>query len=328
MAIQDSRLQYYLLSFLSILAIRYASTTSYFAASVQAMPDVLSQSTPDVCQSVDQPNPIAATYPNNATGTLNGTIAILPIPLDLARSLIPSQYRILEHAYRSLLPSFPVGMYPALLQALHDHDVQAFGIHIPDFSRASIEFPFVDLLGDNSTSFKWNPTQFLSRGHELAIQGAQAYGIDVFEATFDPPCDAYRAAAPAAHAHAHDQQTTTTFVATSAHACLETVFKTSTSTSTTSTSHDEIPLAFFKNVTNQVIFADAKTCDNMIRLYDTAVSLSPHTIQRVTGSVKAHVPPFDAEQTWEHVSGLRFDSAFIENNYLPCENFRGYPPPS
>jgi hypothetical protein len=24
------------------------------------------------------------------------------------------------------------------------------------------------------------------------------------------------------------------------------------------------------------------------------------------------------------VYGLRFDSAFIENNYLPCESFRGY----
>jgi hypothetical protein len=90
---------------------------------------------PDVCLTThDQPNPIASTYPTNATGTLNGTVAVIPISLELARSIIPTQYRILEHAYRSLLPSFPEGMYPIVLQAVHDHDVQAFGFHVPDFS--------------------------------------------------------------------------------------------------------------------------------------------------------------------------------------------------
>ena len=98
MAIQNSRLQYFLVSFLSILALRYAST-SYFSASAAELGA-------GTCQTLDQPNPIAAQYPNNATGVLNGTIAVLPIPLDLARSLIPSQYRILEHAYRALLPDF------------------------------------------------------------------------------------------------------------------------------------------------------------------------------------------------------------------------------
>jgi hypothetical protein len=128
MAIQNSRLQYFLVSFLSILALRYAST-SYFSASAAEL-----VAKAETCQTLDQPNPIAAQYPNNATGVLNGTIAVLPISLDLARSLIPSQYRILEHAYRALLPDFPADMYPALVQAVHDHDVQAMGFKIPDFS--------------------------------------------------------------------------------------------------------------------------------------------------------------------------------------------------
>lgn len=123
--IHNSRLQYFILSFLSILAIRYASTSYFFQPAEAAM---------DVCQTYDQPNPIASLYPNNATGTLNGTVAIIPISLELARSIIPPQYRILEHAYRALLPSFPQGMYPAVLQALHDHEVQAFGYQIPDFT--------------------------------------------------------------------------------------------------------------------------------------------------------------------------------------------------
>lgn len=109
------------------LALRYASSA------YSALPP---QPVNPSCSSIDQPNPIASTYPNNATGTLNGTIAVIPIPISLARQLIPSQYRILEHAYRALLPDFPKGMYPAMMQAMHDHDVQlfAFGFKLDDFS--------------------------------------------------------------------------------------------------------------------------------------------------------------------------------------------------
>jgi hypothetical protein len=127
MGIQSSRLQFFLVSFVAILALRFAST-SYYTYADEVPVDA------DTCKTHDQPNPIASIYPNNATGTLNGTVALLPITLELARSIIPPQYRILEHAYRDLLPSIPKGMYPAVVQAVHDHDVQAFGYIIPDFS--------------------------------------------------------------------------------------------------------------------------------------------------------------------------------------------------
>lgn len=120
-----SSLHYFLVSFVSLLLLRYAAST------YSATPDQVIAS---VCTSVDQPNPIASIYPNNATGTLNGTVAVIPIPLALARQLIPPQYGILEHAYRALLPTFPRGMYPAVVQALHDHEVQAFGYKIDDFT--------------------------------------------------------------------------------------------------------------------------------------------------------------------------------------------------
>jgi hypothetical protein len=126
---KESKWQYFLLSFFSILVIRFAST--YY-------PTPPTEILPDVCETVDQPNPIAPLYPMNATGTLNGTISVIPITLELARQLIPSHYGILEHAYRDILPSFPEGMYPAIVQALHDHEVQAFGYKIPDFSVRSI----------------------------------------------------------------------------------------------------------------------------------------------------------------------------------------------
>jgi hypothetical protein len=89
-----------------------------------------------ICTSRDLANPIASIFPNNATGVLNATLLIVPIPLETARRLIPLQYGILEQAYRSVLPDFPEGMYPVLVQAAHDHDVQlkAFGITLDDFS--------------------------------------------------------------------------------------------------------------------------------------------------------------------------------------------------
>lgn len=293
------RRQYLAFSFLALLAYRY-----YFAHQPSST-FVTAPETP-VCQTYDASNPIAHLFPGNATGTLNGTINLLPIPLTLARSLIPSQYNILTEAYRSLLPSFPADMYPAILQAVHDHEVQAFGYLIPDFTRAGIEFPFLDLLGDG-TSFKWAPSMLMTAGHDIALKGAQDYGTNTFPAAFEPQCDAYRGVEgmPGATAFNARSEDGAAFVDT----LLE-------------TTQQEVPgLEFFRNVTNQPTFADGKTCDNMIRLFNTSVTTS---IESVKGSVRAKIPPFKDEKVWDGAEGIRLDSAFIENNYLPCENFRGY----
>lgn len=89
-----------------------------------------------VCVSSSAPNPIAAMYPNAATGVLNGTLAVMPIPMAEARRIIPSQWGILEGAMRAVLPNFPKGMYPVFIQAVNDHDVKMYsvGFGMPDFS--------------------------------------------------------------------------------------------------------------------------------------------------------------------------------------------------
>lgn len=96
---------------------------------------LLSIAAQDTCTTSSQPNPIAQQYPNDATGTLNTTLAIVPIPLSTARSIIPSQHAILEGAYRSLMPDFPADMYPVLVTAGLDHDIQlaALSINVQDF---------------------------------------------------------------------------------------------------------------------------------------------------------------------------------------------------
>jgi hypothetical protein len=169
------------------------------------------------------------------------------------------------------------------------------------------------MLGDNITSFKWAPSLLMTTSHEIALKGAVDYGTNVFASTFDPPCDAYRAAPKS------KDQSTTSFSAKSSEAG-----EASVSTLFSATLDESFPLAFFKNVTNQPTFADGKTCDNMIRLFNTSLTTAPNRIETVKGSVRARIPPFDGEYEWQDVYGLRFASAFIENNYLPCEDFRGY----
>jgi hypothetical protein len=170
--------------------------------------------------------------------------------------------------------------------------------------RAGIEFPFLDLLSDNTTSFKWAPSLLMTAGHDIALKGAMDYGTNVFPSVFDPPCDAYRSAPKAPD--------TTIFSAKSSEASVHTTF---------SLADQVYPWQFFKNVTNQPTFADGNSCDNMIRLFDTSVTVG---IENVKGSVQARIPPFEKEFKWDGVHGVRLDSAFIENNYLPCEQFRGY----
>jgi hypothetical protein len=151
----------------------------------------------------------------------------------------------------------------------------------------------------------------MTSGHEIALKGAMDYGTKVFPAVFDPPCDAYRSAP--------GTQDTTVFSAktNSPDARVHTQFA-------AAANDPSFPFSLFKNVTNQPTFADGKSCDNMIRLFDTSVTTAPNRIESVRGSVKARLPPFTQEIEWSDVYGLRMDTAFIENNYLPCENFRGY----
>jgi hypothetical protein len=95
---------------------------------------LFSLSLAEECISYSQPNPLASEYPGNVTGTVNSTLAILPIPLSLARLIIPKEYAILTHQYRSFLPDLPRDMYPALLQTVRDHDVRFGEYALSDFS--------------------------------------------------------------------------------------------------------------------------------------------------------------------------------------------------
>lgn len=102
---------------------------------------LLKSTSQDTFSTASQPNPIAQQYADTPTGTLNATLAIVPIPLATARKVIPSRFSILENAYRTLLPDFPADMYPVLMQAGLDHDIQlaAYNISVEDFQVSTFD---------------------------------------------------------------------------------------------------------------------------------------------------------------------------------------------
>lgn len=59
-----------------------------------------------------QPNPIARSFPQSATGTINSTTAVIPIDFAVARTIIPKQYAILKNSIYQTLPCFPKDKYP------------------------------------------------------------------------------------------------------------------------------------------------------------------------------------------------------------------------
>ncbi|CAM1508246.1 Fc.00g050940.m01.CDS01 [Cosmosporella sp. VM-42] len=275
----------------------------HFVAALLSLASALPE---PLCVSESQPNPIKNVYPQEVTGLLNATLAIAAIPLPIARKMVP--YPILESAYRQLLPDFPKGMYPVLVQAAHDHDINYLGTTIPDFSRVGYEFPFLDLLGDGYSSFRWAPEQFITASNLVAIQGSQAYGTVVHAGTFSPQCDAYNGR--------HEPYFKAKSVAPSKFMSLD------------FSSQKQYPvttqvLDYFKNVTNQPSFADGKTCDQMIRFFNTSVTEAPYAPVAVKGGVRSNIGPFHGFKPFDGLRGIQVATAFIERNYLECSTLKG-----
>ncbi|PFH56911.1 hypothetical protein XA68_15778 [Ophiocordyceps unilateralis] len=268
------------------------------------------------CISESKPNPIAPQWPTHVTGNLNGTTLIVPIAYQLARKAIPSQFAILDRAYRSLLPNLPKDRYPMMVTAVHDHDlmVKSANLSLSDFSRAVLEFPFVDRLHDGYSTFRWAATMLITEGSD-AIKGSEAYGIKVYPAKFDPGCDAYQ----------QDSKGFTTFKATTSDHSRDGRFM---SLSTLPDyNYTPYPLDFIRNISNQPTFARSDKCDNFIRLFNTSLTETPHEPVPVRGDVTTKLEPLwsSAEHSWYDVYGWRFSTAFIEPPLpVSCQSLKGY----
>lgn len=165
--------------------------------------------------------------------------------------------------------------------------------------------------------------QLLSADNKMALDGSAAYGTSVQAATFDPPCDAYRAAeAPGSYSFAASS------AATGSTFSLE-VFATSSYPSKGPMALD-LPLSFFKNVTNQASFANGTSCSNMIRLFDQSLFADGRGSdpRPVSGLVAASgIGPLDwspaAGSAVREVAGIQVATPFAENNYIDCRTLQG-----
>ena len=262
------------------------------------------------------PNPIASLYPNNGTGTINATTSVIIVPLSYALSLLPAQLVPLPHAYTRF--SIPPTHYPLVVENTIEHDFRYQGINaIADFSSLRFTFPFIDLLGDNSTCFRYTSYIYLPPTVPLAIAGAEVDGIIPIPATFDPANAAYRFSSAAMNSFVFSVYPNSSQTAGKPPAA-EVFFK--------PTSKDPIhSLDFYRNVTNQPFFGNkTAVCEILIRFWNTSLSEGANQPENVEGIVKLGPPLVAKESVFRGVKGIRATQAFLENSNIPCEDFRGY----
>ncbi|KAL8865713.1 MAG: hypothetical protein Q9174_006739, partial [Haloplaca sp. 1 TL-2023] len=258
----------------------------FFAACLQACCIVLTalsasaSSTVKTQCTVCAPNPIASIYPNNITGTFNATTSIIVVPIDYARSLLPTDLAplILTHAYKRF--SIPSTHYPLVVENAIEHDIRIpGGISLPDFSSFRLTFPFINNIGDGFSCFRYISHIYLSELVPFAIQGYETYGAKVIKASFDPSDAAYR------KARRHKALTFDAYPgnATAPFHIPPTAFVTSRD----SPKGHNFPLAFYKNVTNQPFFGDNRTfCDDQKRFWNTSLSEGENEPRDVRSVVK------------------------------------------
>ncbi|KAH8908509.1 hypothetical protein BR93DRAFT_489376 [Coniochaeta sp. PMI_546] len=298
---------------MSIFAISRSLLLLVFPILVTSQPVVHSPP----CTVESQPNPIAKQYPNLPTGTLNTTVLIIQIPLKVARQIVPRQWPILEHVYRALIPNLPRDVYPVFVQAGLDHDIglAALDIHLPDFSRIGYEFPFIDLLGDNYTSFTWSPAQLLSAAADYAIVGSRGYGTTVYPAIFDPSC----------HPFGRRRDGNTYFQGWSNDTLLRDRVWAGLEISPVKQGRKaQYSLDVFQNITNQPIFGNGTICDSQVRLFNTTLSTGTNEPTAVTARVYGNLEPLgQLRREWD-AAGWQVDTPFVEYNALDCRTLQGY----
>ncbi|KAF9735971.1 hypothetical protein PMIN06_002513 [Paraphaeosphaeria minitans] len=269
---------------------------------------------PLICRSQTQPNPITKDYPKDVTGVINGTTAIVPIPYAVARSIVPSKYPILTVAYKQIFPVLGDDLYPAVLEAVQDHDIGLPPFKIPDFTRVALKFPFVDRLNDGASAFKYTPPQLVSAENLIAFLGSTIYG-DTVAGSFEPSCDAYASNGPnETYMRAY---ALVEFLLPNARPVADMSFRTAA----------RIPYTIdtFVNVLNQPLFGDGiPLCDNYITLFNTTVTTGEYAPVPVEGTLAVRPPLYPNDEMFEYVYGFQMANAFVERNGVVCGSLKGY----
>ncbi|KAL9607944.1 MAG: hypothetical protein Q9167_007195 [Letrouitia subvulpina] len=246
-------------------------------------------------QSESLPNPIAKDYPSQVTGTLNASYFIVPITYAQARAAVPAKYPILTDLIKKMWKDYREDKYPVL----------------------AFRFPFIDVLNDGHTPYTYLPTNLLDT--PLGAAAGTLYGIDAIFSNFTPSKNPYAYRPGANHkgprivsAKPTSQGTGKGFLA---------VF-------TDIGKLSKKRFDFWKNVLNQPFFGNPVppspvTCGFQYKFYDTVITKGKYAPVRVKGHISLEggivndfLHGFDVKES----EGTRFDVAFLEKNYLNCQD--------
>ncbi|CAL3962065.1 unnamed protein product [Diplocarpon coronariae] len=273
-------------------------------------------------------SPVKQTYADQTTGTFNGSVTIVPIDYNLARKIIPKQWRINQKAYLEFLPEYSNKLYPLVLIAGVNHRVgkgsSEFGLY--DFQTVHISFPFVDIFKDGYSSFSYNKYQLITSTHGAAIDELNKYKTQPIPAAFWPDLEAYshvQEGKSIGESRLMSFEAYTDHFNTKKDEAADRVF-----------SHFFAPARFsdaaikrlpaYMNITNQPTFTDGELCDNKIFLYNTTLSSGKNSPEGIVGSIILKDPLLPGGLDQRFVSGIRFSAAFVDFPEVPCANLRGY----
>ncbi|KAL2065041.1 hypothetical protein VTL71DRAFT_4181 [Oculimacula yallundae] len=284
-------------------------------------------------------NPIADIYPNGITGTFNSSILVVPIPFELARSIIPGQWAINRKAYCELLPGFPTNSYPLVVRSGVDHGVgvRSLNLTLNDFQLFHTMFPFVDFLGDGYSSFTYKPYLPISKENTIASAATLEYGTIPIPSTFSPNLEAYAYLSSGESPQARER-----YLNVSAEAGTPSNLQAAVKFIDVG-SVRPWPMNFYVNVTNQVgthpekfpVSGPLNSTDSYLaylRECNTTLSTGDKAPRGVKGSVTLNKPLLPQDSTFSDVFGIRVDTAFLEITQKKCVELKGYhaqprPPP-
>ncbi|PNP59432.1 hypothetical protein THARTR1_00922 [Trichoderma harzianum] len=238
-------------------------------------------------------------------GVVNATIAIIPIPFSLARSIVPSKYGILQ-TYLDYLPDFQ-GKYPLVLELAVNTNVVISGTASSNFSSIRFTYPFIDLLGNGYSAFRYE-TDWIVTPQPDIIDASTSFGLRVTAADFRPDTpEAYEPLSDPycrgeASYDAYSRNSTGPYVTT--RHCPQ---------SPSDENHYDRQVAFYRNATTQPIFVDGSICANVTRSFDAEMA---HNHRFVESEVIIH-GDFPAHGKWEKVRGLQVATPFTED-YTDC----------
>lgn len=134
------------------------------------------------------PNTLAQFNPANRTMSYNGTFCVVPIPKEVVRPI--TGYDPLD-VPTSVLPSFPAGMHPLILQNGYQNDIRMTALNlaplqIPGLTQSALIVPYTDVAKDGRTPVNVPVSFYIggTNGRFLeALVPSIVSGVPLFEGT-------------------------------------------------------------------------------------------------------------------------------------------------